>query len=199
MTYESFGDLEALVQEKIESDTDFQATLTDLSDEDKEVEIKNRKSQLFDEEIKNLGLSAKKNEELANNYKTRAEKAEQEAKKFKPALNQTEKKGDELSVRDAILISKSNIHEEDIDEVVKYSKFSGLSIQEALKDDVLKTIISNREEKRKSAQITNTKGRPSFAKKSENDLLNDLSKGVIPEKGSAEAEALFWARRGGKR
>jgi hypothetical protein len=201
MDYENFGALDASIQEKIDNDADFQETVSALTDEEREEAVKLRKSELLDEEIKTLSLGVKKSKELADNYKIRAEKAEKEAKKVTPEVKAIESKSEDLTVKDAIVISKSNVHEEDIDEVVKYAKYAGLSIQEALKDDVLKTILANRQEKRNTANATSTgRGvRQSTTSKSPSAMLSELSKGVVPEAGTKEAEDVFWARRGGKK
>lgn len=178
MNYNNFGELDALIQEKIDGDTDFQTSLTDLSDEDKESEIKNRKSQLFDEEIKNLSEKTKKNEELANNYKMRAEKAEQEAKK-----NKTEDKvgrEDNFSIKDIVALSK--VHIDDLDEIKKASILLGKPIYEAINDPVVKSILSQREEFRKSSEASNTSNaRRSPSRLSDEALLDNASSGKLPE------------------
>ncbi len=182
MTYESFGDLEALVQEKIDGDSDFQATLTDLSDEDKESAIKNRKSQLFDEEIKNIGLTSKKNEELANNYKTRAEKAEQEAKEAKKnkAGEKKNDNDDNYSIKDVVALSKVDL--DDVDEVKRIAKILGKPIYEAINDPVTKSILSQRDEFRKSAEATNvSNARRSPARLSDEALIESANSGKMPE------------------
>lgn len=70
------ANLNALVEEKINSDTDFQATLEDMSEEDKSQAIADKSKELIDAEYS-------KAEELANNQKIRAEKAEALAKQLK--------------------------------------------------------------------------------------------------------------------
>lgn len=105
------------------------------------------------------------------------------------------------SVRDYIALSKAGIEEdEDIDEVMAYAKIKGISVREALKSSVVKAIIADKSEFRKTAEVSNTSNaRRGNSKVSDEALLANLGKGNIPEKGSEEAERIFWARRGGKR
>jgi hypothetical protein len=92
------------------------------------------------------------------------------------------------------------VHEDDIEEILDLAKFKKLSLAETLKTSVAKTIIAEKEEFRKTAQMSNTgKAKTAAPRVSEDTLLANLSKGEVPKPGSAEAEALFWARRGGKR
>lgn len=136
-----------------------------------------------------------KEKERAENLKVRAEKAEKKAKvKPEPRLEQTTQN---LSSKDILALSKSDIHEEDIDEVIEYAKFKKISVTEALGSDVVKTILSNKSEFRKTAEMTNTgSAKKGAVKISDEALISNFKKGEIPEKGSEEAERLFWARRG---
>lgn len=200
MDYENFGALDASIQEEVDADSDFQSTLTDLSDEDKESAVKTRKGELLDEKIKTLSFGSKKDKELADNYKIRAEKAEKELKDKKIPGKEGTSETKDMSAMDIIAVTKANVHEDDIQEVVDYAKFKNVSIAEALKSDVIKTTLADRIEKRKTADITNTRtARPSTHKVSGEELVKGLSEGKIPERGTPEAEALFWAKRGGRK
>lgn len=188
--FENFGALDASIQDKITGDVDFQATLADLSDEDKKTAVDNKKSELLDAEIKSLG----KNKELADNYKKRAEKAEQDAKKVNPVE-------ENLTQKDILVLSKADVHEDDMEEVIEFAKFKKISIADALKHDSLKAILSNSNEVRKSAATAQSKPRQGGQQKPTDEAVVEkaIGKGEIPEKGSEEAEQLFWGRRGGKR
>lgn len=188
--FDNFGALDASIQEKITGDADFQATLTDLSDEDKKTALDNKKSELLDAEIKSLG----KNKELADNYKKRAEKAEQDAKKIAPVE-------ENLTQKDVLVLSKADVHEDDMDEVIDFAKFKKISIADALKNDSLKAILSHNTEVRKSAAVAQAKPRQGGQQKPTDEAVIEkaFDKGEIPEKGSEEADRLFWARHGGKR
>lgn len=129
-----------------------------------------------------------------NHWRKKAEKAgekEEPGTQEKPVV-----KNDSLSSKDLIAIAKADIHEDDIDEVVEYAKFKNISVAEALKSSVVKTMLSESSEIRKSAEATNTsKVRKGSTKVSDEALLEKLSKGDIPEDKDS-AERLFWARRG---
>lgn len=199
---DTFGTLDASIQEKIDADVDFQTSLASLSDEEKEQTIKTKKSELLNKELADLKEKAGKTtkaEELANNQKIRAEKAEGELKKFKPAETKTEDKN-ELSSKDTIALINAKVHEEDVDDVVEYAKFKKIPVAEALKSGILKATLTEKAEFRKTADATNTRGAGKPAPKvTDADILKKAEKGDIPAKGTPEAEALFWARRGGKR
>jgi len=196
--FDNFGSLETSIQEKIESDADFQTEIADLSDEDKETAIKTKKSELLDIEIKTLAEKAdkvSKAEEIANNQKKRAEKAEQELKNKKPDANKIE-----LTTKDTIALMNAKVHEDDIDDVVDYAKYKGISVTEALKSSVVKSSLAEKEEQRKTALAIQTGNkRPTNQKVSDQELVEKANKGELPAKGSEEADRLFWIRRGGKR
>lgn len=105
-----------------------------------------------------------------------------------------------LSQRDFYALNQAQVHIDDFDDVVDYAKFKKISVTEALNSDVLKTVLANKSEFRKTSNVSNTSAaRKGAVKVSDDALLSNLSKGNIPEKGSEEAERIFWARRGGKR
>lgn len=192
--YDNFGALDASIQNKIDVDNDFQASIAELSDEDRETAVKTRKAELVDEEIKSLAETGKKNKELADNYKTRAEKAEQEAKKTKP-----ESHSPELTFKDQLALTNAKIHEDDLDEVVEYAKFKKISVSDALKSNVIKASLDEKAGLRKTAEATNTAPvRRGAVAPSNADVLAKAMKGDLPEPGSPEAEQLFKARHGMK-
>lgn len=135
----------------------------------------------------------------------RMKQAEEEAKKLKAKLagkseSSTEKSKGELPQKDLLALISAKVHEDDIDDIVEYATFKKISVAEALKSDVVKTILSNKAEFRKTAEVSNTgTARRGATKVSDDTLLSNLSKGEIPEPGSEEAERLFYARRGGQR
>lgn len=178
MDYENFGALDASVQEKLDGDTDFQATLADLSDEDKNTAISTRKSELLDEEIKTLSSGSKKSKELADNYKVRAEKAERDLKN-KPNGEGNSSTSD-LSSKDVIFLAKADIHEDDMDEVLDWAKFKKVPVSEAYKQ--LKTTLQVRSEERKSANTANTgNARRGSSQATSEALISQARSGKIPE------------------
>lgn len=109
-------------------------------------------------------------------------------------------KGQELGSKDLYALMQNQVHEEDIDDVVKVAKLENISVAEALKLDLTKTILAKKSEYRESAKIANTApARKGSQKISDEAIISGLSEGKVPEPGSEEAERLFWARRGGKK
>jgi len=197
MNTEDKGFLDTLAQEKIDADTDFQDSLDSLEEDEREQAIQEKRKEIIEQEFSSLKESSKKQEELANNYKIRAEKAEKAKKE-----DHTSKKEEDsdLSPKDLYALINAQVPQEDVEEVVKASKLLGKTVQEALNDDIVKTILETRQEFRKTAEATNTKqARPGSKKVSDDELLKKASAGDVPEKGSEEAERLFWAKRGGER
>lgn len=184
--------MNTLVQEKIEQDTDFQSTLETLDDAEREQAIQDKRNELVEAEYERL----RKADELAKNYKIRAEKAEQAAK-AKPAGEQTPTKEDDgLSIKDSYALQAAGVPFEDVDEVTKAAKVLNLSIPEALKNDIVIAKLAQLKSFRETEQATNTKpGRPSAKEVSDDKILDDAAKGIIPKPGSKEAERLFFLRR----
>lgn len=199
MANENIGELDALIQEKLDADTDFAESLADLSDEDKEQAIQDKKSELLMQEFKSLSEKAKEAEkakELAENYKIRAEKAEKASKNGNSEGEKTPKneRNEEMSSRDIIALTKANIADEDIDVVLDYAKFKKISVVEALKSSVVKATLAENEEHRKTAAATNIgTGRRGVQQKSEGSLLSEFKSGKVPETDD-EMERLALAR-----
>lgn len=119
----------------------------------------------------------------------------------KPDLK--EEKGKEekdLSSMDTIAIINAKVPQEDIKDVIEYAKFKNTSIEEALKSDILQTTLAKKAEYRRTADASNVGSKKTTTTGTDSaTLLKDLSEGKVPEKGSKEAEDLFWARHGGRR
>ncbi len=202
--------LDASIQERIGNDGEFQTSIAAMSEEDKAKAVEAKRVEI-------LKTDAIKNGKLAGNYKTRAEKAEDKLKNGKGKDDKKAKddgsgkgdeddddspapKEDELSQMDLRAIIKADVHDDDVQEVRDYAKLKGVSVADALKSSVVKGILAQNTEFRKTAEAAKT-GAPTATTKVKTDeaLLADLSKGEIPEPGSKEAEDLFWAKRGGRR
>lgn len=193
--------LDVIVQEKIDADTDFQASLEGMSDEDKDTAVNNKRKEVTEEMFKEVSGKATTFEKIAGDQKIRAEKAETDLKKVVPPKKKEDDKSEtpELSTTDLYALMQSDIAEEDVEEVVKASKLLGKTIKETLGDPTLKAILKTRVEERATADATNTgKNRPGAKKVSDQELMDNAAKGVLPEPGSPEADQLFWARRGKK-
>ena len=134
-----------------------------------------------EESVEDMRARLAKAEELANNYKIRAEKAEKKAKEPE-AKTQSRQKDNDLSTMDIIALSKANIEQEDMVDVLEYAKFKGISISDVLKSPVFKVILQEKVELRTTAAATNTGGaRRQTGKVSDEALLASASKGNLPE------------------
>lgn len=132
-------------------------------------------------DIEDMKARLAKAEELANNYKIRAEKAEKRT--VKPETPKVApKKSSELSAVDIIAISKANIEADDVEEVLEYARFKGISISEALKAPVVRATLQQNDEMRKTAQATSTgPSRRGSSRISDEQLLSDARKGILPD------------------
>lgn len=198
------GSLDALVQEKLDADTDFQSSLASLSDDEREAAITSKKSEILQSEAVSLldkANKASKAEELANNYKTRAEKAETELKKLKGESAPAAQHPDVLSPKESYALQDAKVHVEDFDDVVKSAKFFGDGdVTKGLKHPSVQALMEHKDTLRRSAEAANTRNtRPSNKAPTDEQIVKDAAEGKIPEPGSSEAERLFWARRGGKK
>lgn len=93
-----------------------------------------------------------------------------------------EKKSSDLSQADLIFIAKTDIHQEDITELVEYAKFKNIPLADAFKDGIMQGILAGKAEARKVAEGTNTGGgKRGNAKVSDESLLENARKGKMPE------------------
>ncbi len=144
-------DILALAEEKISNDNDFQEEIADLSEEEKEQKISERKSEVIKQEYATLAEKAKKAEEVANNQRIRAEKAEKKPKDD----NQAPKNN--LSPTDIIALAKADVSEDDIQEVLDYAEYKKISVKDALVSTVIKSLLAEKKEERQTAQATAVK------------------------------------------
>jgi hypothetical protein len=133
------------------------------------------------ESLEELKERLAKAEELANNYKIRAEKAENKSAKTEtPKV--APKKSLDLSPAEIIAFSKANIEAEDVEDVLEYARFKGIPVMEALKSNVMKATLSEKNELRKSAEATNTGStRRGTSVISDAQLLENAKKGILPD------------------
>jgi hypothetical protein len=117
-------------------------------------------------------------------WEARAKKAEAAIikAKSKPKTEKKEPQTDTtLSPLDIIALSKANIDDADIEEVLDYAAYKGISVREALNSSILKTTLAEKAEERKSAMAVNTgTGRRSGGAVSEERLMADAKKGIMP-------------------
>ncbi len=100
----------------------------------------------------------------------------------------------ELSSKDLYAMIDSKVPQEDVDEVVRASKALGISIPEALKSNIVKSILSDSADKRKTADVTNTENvRMGQTKTTDDELLANAKKGELPD-NDADIERLIVAQ-----
>lgn len=125
-------------------------------------------------------LELKRKADASSQNFERAKTAETELKKLK--ANAENAPLENISSKDAMLLAKSNIDFDDVDEVVNYARFRKIPISDALKDVTLKKIIEERKEVRQTALATQTKSPRGASKTSEDTLLEKAKQGAFPEK-----------------
>lgn len=134
-----------------------------------------------EESVEDIRARLAKAEELANNYKIRAEKAEKKSKDA-PVQRTSSQKDEGLSTMDIIALSKANLEQEDMAEVLDFAKYKGITVSEALKSNQIKATLQLNAELRNTAAATNTGGaKRSSGKVSDEALMSSASKGNIPE------------------
>ena len=158
-------------EETVEDDAlDIQEEVTEETQDDTEQES--------EEQEVDWKSEAEKAKELADNYKKRAEKAEAKSKTPKSTVSTGN-----LSAQDLLALTKANIEADDLDEVLDYAKYKDVSISEALKSSVVKATIAEKVEHRNSAAAVNTgtSRRANSAGLSDDRLVSDAEKGIMPE------------------
>lgn len=77
----------------------------------------------------------------------------------RPPVESKKPETQDISSRDAIVLTGAGVtNDEDIDEVVDYAKYKGISITEALKAPVIVASLAEKAEIRKTAEAQNIKG-----------------------------------------
>lgn len=126
----------------------------------------------------------------------RMKQAEADAKKAKAELanssrSETKVSG-ELGTTDVIYLAKADIHDDDMDEVLRHAKLHNVSVKEA--HSYLKPILDVRVEQRKTAEASNVgSSKRGSGKISDEVLLSKASKGEISA-NDADIERLIEAR-----
>lgn len=101
----------------------------------------------------------------------------------------------EPSFLDGVLLAKANIHEEDIERVLKFSKAEGISVKEALSNEDMKAILDRRAEARKVAEASNTATtKAGQAERTGETILKNANAKNMPD--TEDLEAMWDAERG---
>lgn len=119
MNTEPVVPLGTLIQQQLDADTEFAATLDGMSDEDKAAAIATKRTSLVEAEYRRVT-------EYGNNQKIRAEKAEKGPKE-KPNDAPAEPKDNEpqLTYKDSMALQQASVHLDDVDEVIKAARYFG--------------------------------------------------------------------------
>lgn len=143
-------------------------------------------SELTAEQIAELKAKAAKADELEGKNKQLFER-------LKKAETKPDHSKSDLSQTDVLYLAKADIHEEDIQEVLDWAKFKGVNIREAHKQ--LKDTLAVREEQRKTAAASHTKGgQRGTSKVSGDDILRKAeTTGEVPDSNEG-LNKLFEAR-----
>lgn len=144
-----------------------------------------------EETIDDVKAKLAKAEEIAENQRIRAEKAEKKQEKVVPSQESSE-----LTPKDVYALMNAKVAEEDIEQVADYAKFKKISVAEALKSTVVKTMLEESVEQRTTANATQTRGGArGTSKVSGEDILSQAEKtGELPE-STEDIQKLFLARQ----
>lgn len=89
---------------------------------------------------------------------------------------------DDLSQKDLYAMMTEKVPQEDVDEVVRASKALGISIPDALQSNIVKSLLSDRAEKRTTAEMTNTDNTVAGPTEvTDEELLSNAKKGELPD------------------
>ena len=119
--------------------------------------------------------------------KAKAAKADELEKKNKQLFERAKKNNaqpkDELAPKDLYALMTNQVPQEDVDEVVRAAKALNIPVPEALKSNIVKGILSERAEERRTSQATQTRGGArGSAKVSGADLLSKAERtGELPD------------------
>jgi hypothetical protein len=158
-------------------------------------EISAEQEELSPEQIADL---KKKADASSQNYE-RLKKADAELKELRAKLKDTGapvSQSQALSNKDVLYLAKSDVHEDDIDEVLEWAKFKNISVADAHKS--LKPALEIKAEQRKTAEAANISAvRRGPTKASEETLLDNARAGKLPDT-EAEIERLIRAKQKAK-
>ncbi len=114
-------------------------------------------------------------------------------KKSKPATKKPKAKEatSELTPLDTIALMGAKVtNVDDINEVMDYAKLKNISVSDALKSNVVKTILADKVEERETANATATKrGKRGVHKPSDETVLSNAGEGKFPEDPKELAKA----------
>ena len=140
------------------------------------------------------GVEYWKAEALKNKAILDRNKQKAEAPKTKP--KESRKEG-ELTTADILFLAKTDIHDDDMDELRDFAKFKGIGVKEAYAQ--YKGILDVRTQERRTAVATQTKGGARGSSKVDGQELHERAMaGLDIPDDEASLQALFTARRAAK-
>ena len=147
------------------------------------------------DDIEALREELNKTKSAYESQKIRAEKAEARAKAKQAEKSYSKQSNPELSTFDIIAVTKADLDEEGLKEVMDFAKYKGISVSEALKSPVIKATLAEKEENKRVAEASNTSGgRRGSSKMSDEALLINAEKGIMPD-SDADIARLLKLRR----
>ena len=161
--------------------------VTPETSEGNQEEVTTTEETTTEESVEDLKARLAKAEELATNQRIRAEKAETKAK-------QTKEVKSDLSNQDLLFLAKSDVHEDDMDELLDYAKFKKVPVKDAYQ--MMQGLLKVKADERRTAAATQVKGgtRGTSKVSGEELLARAQATGEVPE-DEAGLQALFIARR----
>lgn len=171
------------MENQIENENSLNLADETVNTEIETLETETQTETLTSEELKALREKASKADELEDKNKKLYARLKKEPK--------TEEKIDSsITARDVLILSGAGVtNEEDIEVVEKWAKFNGTSIRDALNDSTLKTVLATKQEERRTALATSSKGGArGTSTPSIEAILSDASKGKLPENDSEIAK-----------
>jgi len=132
-----------------------------------------------DDEVDTTDWKAKAIEEEGR--RKRLEKKLEKAKEQKLA-EQEVKTSNELGGKDLFALVKAGVSEDDVDEVLEYAKFKNVSVTDALKSSVVSTMLREKAEMRRSAEVAYSgSGRTGTAKVTDETILKKAEDGSLSD------------------
>lgn len=132
-------------------------------------------------------------EALRKQVKTLKIQKAKKAERAEQAVQEAPIAGD-LSSKDLFALMNAKVEADDIDEVTDWAKHKNISVAEALKSNVVKSILEEKKNARKVASATNTGNvRRGTSEVSGDDLLANARANKMPE-SQADIEKLIEAR-----
>ena|ERR1700712_1946952 len=155
--------------------TDFEATLTELPDDEKTTKLTEWDQQ------NPAPTEAAEGEDYRGKLNIQNRFLEKEGYEFKdgkwtkkPVVAPVQAAAPSqtgLTAEDALALAKADVEEEDLETVTKWAKSNTMTVKEALKDKDLRLILDGHAEERRTADATNTGGARGAKKASGDDLL----------------------------